>query len=138
MYISLRRILSSNIYDVHETIMIVGSCVKHVEPVGFEKLKQISEHIYALCLEETHVNMAITKIGGMLRTGIVKHIVFASVERSPHCTQLHYIQDELVKMMDIDHIRISNYVVVDGELIKLSPNVIALSKTFKALVQLEK
>ena len=43
---------------------------------GYEKLQKISTNIYELCLEETHINMAITKIGGMLRTGKVKKIIF--------------------------------------------------------------
>lgn len=132
----MKKVMDSNIYDVNETIIIMGSCLKCVQPLGFERLKEMSENIYEICLEETHINMAITKIGGMLRTGIVKNIIFASVDRSPHCTQLHYIQDELVKMMDIRHINISNYVVVDNELIKLSPKIISLSKTFKELVKL--
>jgi len=45
--------------------------------------------------------MAITKIDRMLRANKIKRIIFASVDESPHCIQLHYIQDELRKMMDL-------------------------------------
>ena len=69
--------------------------------------------------------MAVTKIGGMLRTGKIKRIIFASVDKSPHCIQLHYIQDELRKMMNLENIEIENYVVVNNELIKLDKEVIS-------------
>ena len=124
----MKELMKSNIYDVNETIIIVGSCLKSMQPKGYEKLEKISTNFYELCLEETHINMAITKIGGMLRTNKIKRIIFASVDRSPHCIQLHYIQDELKKMMDLSNIEINNYVVVDNELIKIEKEIISLSK----------
>lgn len=133
----MKEVLNSNIYDVSDTIIIVGSCLKNMQPSGYEKLKDISLNIYYLCLEETHVNMAVTKIGGMLRTGKVKRIIFASVDKSPHCIQLHYIQDELRKMMNLENIEIENYIVVNNELIKLDKEVISLSKNLKALSELK-
>ena len=56
----MREIMKTNIYDVSDTIIIVGSCLKYMQPEGFKKLKVISDNIYELCLEETHINMAIT------------------------------------------------------------------------------
>ena len=134
----MKPLMKSNIYDVDETIIIVGSCLERMQPIGYEKLKEISNNIYDICLEETHVNMAITKIGGMLRTNKIKRIIFASVDRSPHCIQLHYIQDELRKMMDLSNIEIENYVVVDNELIKISKETISLSKNLKELEEINK
>ena len=129
----MQSLMKSNIYDVYSTIIVVGSCLKNMQPEGFKELKKISSNIYELCLEETHINMAITKIGGMIRTKKVKKIIFASVDKSPHCIQLHYIQDELQKMMDLSNVEIENYVVVDNELISISPKIISLSKNLKAL-----
>ena len=124
----MKELMKTNIYDVEDTIVIVGSCLKYVEPKGFEKLQMISNNIYELCLEETHINMAITKIGSMLRTGKIKKIIFATVDKSPHCIQMHYIQDELKKMMNIDSLIIKNYVVVNGNLEEITPDIISLSK----------
>ena len=86
-----------------------------------------------MCLEQTHINMAISKIGGMLRTGKIKKIIFVTVDKSPHCVQMHYIRNELEKMMNLKNIIIENYVVVDNELIKIKPEIIALSKNLKEL-----
>ena len=130
---SMKEVMKTNIYDVEDTIIIVGSCLKNMQPKGYDKLSSISKNIYELCLEETHVNMAITKIGGMLRTGKVHNIIFATVDKSPHCIQVHYIQDELKKMMNIENIKITNYVVVNDELVEITPEIISLSKNLSEL-----
>lgn len=132
----MKELMKSNIYDVDETIIVVGSCLKNMQPQGYEELQKISNNIYELCLEETHINMAITKIGGMLRTKKIKRIIFASIDKSPHCIQLHYIQDELRKMMNLSNIEIENYVIVDKKLIKISPETISLSKNLSKLSNL--
>ena len=124
----MKELMKTNIYDVEETIVIVGSCLKRMQPKGYKKLEDISKNIYDLCLEEVHVNMAITKIGGMIRTGKIKNIIFATVDKSPHCVQMHYIQDELRKMMNVDNISITNYILKDEELIEINKDVISLSK----------
>ena len=77
--------------------------------------------------------MAITKIGGMLRTGKIKNIIFATVDKSPHCVQVHYIRNELEKMMNLEDINITNYVVVDNELIKVDEDIISMSKSLGKL-----
>lgn len=124
----MKEVMTSNIYDIDETIIIVGTCLKSMQPNGYKKLERISKNIYNLCLENTHINMAITKIGGMIRTGKVLNIIFATVDESPHCIQMHYIQDELREMMNLENINIKNYVVVNDELIEISPKLILLSK----------
>ena len=133
----MKELMKSNIYDVDETIIIVGSCLKYMQPKGYEELKKISNNIYELCLEEIHINMAIKKIGGMLRTNKIKRIIFASVDKSPHCIQIHYIQDELRKMMKLSNIEIENYVIVNNELIKISTEIISLSKNLSKLSNLD-
>ena len=129
----MKELMKTNIYDVDDTIIIVGSCLRDVQPKGYKTLEAISKNIYDLCLEQTHVNMAITKIGGMLRTGKVHNIVFATVDKSPHCTQMHYIQDELRKMMNLENINITNYVVVDNKLIEIDFDTTSLSKNLSEL-----
>ena len=129
----MKNLMSTNIYDVEEMVIIVGSCLKNMQPKGYEKLEKLSKNIYVLCLEETHINMAITKISGTLRTGRTKNIIFATVDKSPHCVQVHYIRNELEKMMDLKDINITNYVVVENELVEINNNVISMSKSLGEL-----
>ena len=134
----MKELMKSNIYDVDETIIIIGSCLKNIEPECYKKLQEISDNIYEVCLEEIHINMVITKVGGMIRTGKIKKIIFASVDRSPHCIQLHYIQDELRKMMNLEKIEIQNYVATNNNLIKIEPEIISLSKNLQKLKNIYK
>ncbi len=129
----MKDLMKSNIYDVNETVIIVGSCLKNMQPQGYKEIEKLSKNIYELCLEETHINMAITKIGGILRTGKVKNMIFATVDKSPHCVQVHYIRNELEKMMNLENINIRNYVVVDNELIEIDNEIISMSKSLAKL-----
>lgn len=129
----MKEVMTTNIYGIDETITIANTCLKSMQPNGYKKLEKISKNIYTLCLENTHVNMAITKIGGMIRTGKVHNIIFATVDESPHCIQMHYIQDELREMMNLENINIKNYVVVNDELLEVSPKLILLSKKLSEL-----
>ena len=122
----MKDLMKSNIYDCSNEIVIVGSCLKSMQPMAFEKLEKLNLPIFDLCLEQTHINMATTKVLGMIRAKKITKIIFASVDRSPHCTQLHYLQDEIFKLgFNIEFI---NYVAVDNELVKINKDTISLSK----------
>lgn len=127
----MKDLLKSNIYDCSDEIVIVGSCLKAMQPRAFEEIEKMKLPIFELCLEQTHINMAITKILGMIRAKKIKKIIFASVDNSPHCIQLHYIQDEIRKLgFELDF---ENYVAVDDALNKISKETIALSKNLSKL-----
>ena len=127
----MKDLMKTNIYDCSEEIVIVGSCLKSMQPKAFKAIESWNEPIYDLCLEQTHLNMAITKVLGMIRTGKVKKLSFISVDRSPHCIQLHYIQDEIRKLgINID---IDNYVCSGDNLVKIDKEIITLSKNLTKL-----
>ena len=127
----MKDLLKSNIYDCSDEIIIVGSCLKAMQPKAFEEIENMNLPIFEICLEQTHINMAITKILGMIRAKKIKKIVFASVDKSPHCIQLHYIQDEIRKLGF--ELSFENYVVVNNALIKISKETITLSKNLSEL-----
>ena len=132
----MKDLMKSNIYDCSEEIVIVGSCLKAMQPKSFEEIESFGLPIFELCLEQTHINMAITKILGMIRAKKIKKIIFASVDKSPHCIQLHYIQDEIRKLgFDLNF---ENYVAVDNTLIKISKETITLSKNLSKLTSIKK
>ena len=86
----MRDLLKTNCFDIQETMIIVGSCLERMQPKAYKKLEKISDNIYDVCLEKEHLNMIVTKIIGMIARGKIKTIVFATVDKSPHCIQLHY------------------------------------------------
>lgn len=131
----MKSLLSSNIYEPKGVVAIVGACLPQMQAEGFAELTQKADMVYTLCLEESHINMAITKIGGMLSTGRITKLLFASVDRSPHCTQLHYIRHELERMMPLT-VPVENFVVVENRPIQISNEAIELSKTLSRLADI--
>lgn len=131
----MKELLKTNVFDIHETMIIVGSCLKDMQPKAYNELLKISGNIFDVCLEKEHINMVITKIISMLSKGKIKNLIFATVDKSPHCVQLHYVIKELENMMDISKINIRNYVATENTLIEIPINVISLSKNLSLLNQ---
>lgn len=129
----MKDLLKTNCFDVHETMIIVGSCLKSMQPNAYKKLEQISSNIYEVCLEKEHLNMVVTKIIGMVARRKIKKMIFATVDKSPHCVQLHYVIKELENAIDISNIEIVNYVAVENKLIQIPLNIISLSKNLSQL-----
>ncbi len=127
----MKDLMKSNIYDCSEEIVIIGSCLKAMQPKAYKQIEKLNLPIFELCLETTHINMAITKILGMIRAKKIKKIIFASVDKSPHCIQLHYIQDEIRKLGF--KLNFKNYVAIDDTLVEISKETISLSKNLSRL-----
>lgn len=127
----MKELLKSNIYESAERIVVVGSCLKAMQPKAFQELENLDLPIFEVCLEQSHINMVTTKILGMIRASKIKEIIFATVDKSPHCTQLHYVQDEISKL----GIEISskNYVASDDKLVLVDKSIITLSKNLREL-----
>ena len=128
----MRALINSNIYAPKGKVAIVGTCLEQMQPAAFRQVEAMADQVYSLCLEETHINMAITKIGAALSTGQIEKLIFATVDRSPHCTQMHYIRHELERMMPLN-IPVEDYVAVDDCLIFLDEATLELSKTLSKL-----
>ncbi len=128
-----KDLLKTNCFDINEKMIIIGSCLENMFPSIYKKLEQESTNIYEVCLEETHLNMVITKIAGMLARNDIKEIKFVTVDKSPHCIQLHYVVKELENIMNLEKIHIENYVATKEGLIRVPIEVIGLSKNLAKL-----
>ena len=127
------NLLETNIYDVKGKVLICGTCLPRMQKEGYKKLEKEFDTILYLCLEKEHINMAITKICGMIATKKIESLTFASVNKSPHCIQLHYIKHEIERVMK-DIPQIENIIIEDNKIFKISDETISLSKN---LVKLE-
>lgn len=63
------NLMERNIYDVKGNVLICGACLPRMEKKAFNELIKDFDTVMYLCLEKEHINMAITKICGMLSTG---------------------------------------------------------------------
>lgn len=129
----MKDLLKTNCFDIQETMIIVGSCLLQMAPEAYKELNRISSNIYEVCLEKEHLNMVVTKVIGMLARGKIKNLVFATVDKSPHCIQLHYVVKELENAINLDNIKITNYVAVDNKLVEIPIEVIGISKNLARL-----
>lgn len=129
----MKDLLKTNCFDIQETMIIVGSCLLQMAPEAYKELNKISSNIYEVCLEKEHLNMVVTKVIGMLARGKIKNLVFATVDKSPHCIQLHYVVKELENAINLDNIKIINYVAVDNKLVEIPIEVIGISKNLAKL-----
>ena len=128
----MHSLLTTNIYEPEGTVLICGTCLERMQPGAFAQLAGQADHIYGLCLEESHINMAVTKIGAMLSTGRIQKLIYATVDRSPHCTQLHYIDHEVRRMMTVTA-EILHYVAHEDTLYPVCDAAIEQSKTLRLL-----
>lgn len=124
----MKDFMKTNCYEATNTMIIVGSCLKDMAPNSYGILEGISPNIFEVCLENTHLNMVITKLMGMLSRVDIKEIIFATVDNSPHCIQLHYIENEIRKAMNTE-IDMIHYVTVNDELIEIAPETIDRSRS---------
>ena len=128
-------LMETNVYAVRGRVLVVGTCLPQVWPDAFRRLAAEADQVYTLCLETTHINLAITKLSAVFGTGQLEKLTFASVDRSPHCTQMHYIMHEIERTLK-QHVPVENFVVSDGVLIPVPDRAIELSKTLAKLASL--
>lgn len=124
-----KDLMKTNCYDVEETMIIVGSCLENMNKLAYNELQNMSNNIYEVCLESTHLNMVITKLVGMICRKDIKKIIFATVDKSPHCVQLHYIESEIRKAMNVSNIEMQHFVAVKDGLVQISIDTIKKSKS---------
>lgn len=130
-----RELMETNVYSVKGKVLIVGACLPQVFPEAVGQLSANADQVYSLCLETTHINMAITKLSAVFGTGQLEKLVFASVDRSPHCTQMHYIMHEIERTLK-EHVPVESFVVVDGEIIPVPEAAADLSKSLGKLAKM--
>ena len=128
-----KDLLKTNCFDVEEKMIIIGSCLEYMFPKIYNELNNIYENIYDVCLEDTHLNMVITKLAGIIARKKCKELTFVTVDKSPHCVQLHYVVKELENIMDLKGVKIKNYVATNDGLIEIPIEVISLSKNLSKL-----
>ncbi len=127
--------METNVYSVKGKVLITGACLPEVWPEAFSQLAAGADQVYSLCLESTHINMAVTKLSAVFGTGQLEKLMFASVDRSPHCTQMHYIMHEIERVLP-SHVPVESYVVSEGKNVRIPAEAIELFKSLARLTEL--
>ena len=77
--------------------------------------------------------MVVTKVLDILAREKTKRIAIVTVDKSPHCTQLHYLTKEIENILGRNRATIQNYVVENDKLVEIPLEVIGLSKNLTKL-----
>jgi hypothetical protein len=133
----MRELMSSNVFEGDEEMIVCASCLPYFDKNAFEKVKKLNGKIFFVCLESFHMNMVAHKLSGFVETGKVKKIVFVSIDKSPHCIQLQYIRKEIEKQLKLFDVVYESYVVSKGDIIKVSLDTISLSKNLSELSKIK-
>lgn len=133
----MKDLLTTNCFDVEEEIVLVGSCLAG-EKDRLEFVNRISKNQYTVCLESTHFNMVVTKVLDILAREKTKKISIVTVDKSPHCVQLHYLTKEIENILGLSKVEMKNYVFSEGKLEEIPLEVLGLSKNLSKLKKLVK
>ncbi len=133
----IKPLMETNVYSLRGKVLIVGACLRSVWPEAFEALAARADQVYSLCLENSHINMAVTKLTAVLGTGQVESFAFASVDRSPHCTQLHYIPHEIERVLP-EHVPMEHFICTEEGAIPVTEEAVELSKSLAKLSKMTK
>ena len=133
----IKPLMETNIYSLRGKVLIVGACLADARPESFAQLAAGADQVYSLCLENCHINMAVTKLTAVLGTGQVERISFASVDRSPHCVQMHYIRHEIERVLP-EHVPMESFVCTDEGIVPVTEEAIELSKSLAMLSRMTK
>lgn len=128
----MKALMESNVYSLRGKVLIAGACLPEVWPEAFAALTAQADQVYSLCLENSHINMAATKLTAALGTGQVESLRFASVDRSPHCTQMHYIRHEIERVLP-EHVPMESFVCTEEGPVRVSEEAVELSKSLARL-----
>jgi len=120
-----------------ESLLILSRCIELEHPEVIEGFKGKCA-ILTVCPEEEHINQVGFKLAGILARDNYKEVIVLSVDGSMHCVQLHFMVEEIFKIMSLDSkVKRRHLVLTKGEVIEVSKDCIKnarfLSKVDKLL-----
>jgi len=114
-------------------ILLIGECIpnEHGELVEkyLEKYAALS-----VCLEREHFNMVSLKLASILARIPISEIIVLTVDGSPHCIQLHFVIEEVEKIMN-RKFNVKHQVIYKGKIFEIERESV---KTARYLNKVEK
>ncbi len=104
-------------------LLVFGSCVAKEHPEFLEKFGDYTK--LSFCPEKEHINMAFYKLIAMI--SVAEELVILTVDGSPHCVQLHYIAEELLKYSE-KKFAVKHFVIEKGNIVGISSRSVRLSR----------
>ncbi len=114
----------------YEALLIIGRCVEIEHNNILSKFLGTRKYaIVSVCLEEEHMNMVGLKLAGILARCNFKEVAVLTVDGSPHCVQLHFMVEEVFKVMGLEgKILRRHFVIYEGELLEVSTRAVKIAR----------
>jgi len=111
-------------------LLLYGSCIEE-NPQYLENFKDYT--LLSFCPEKEHINMAFYKLMAMM--SVAEELVVLTKDGSPHCVQLHYIAQEVLRYAE-RKFPLRHYVINRGEMIEISPEDVKISRYLSKIKRL--
>ncbi len=111
-------------------LLLYGSCLDE----NPQYLKDFEDYTkLSFCPEKEHINMAFYKLIAMM--SVAEELVVITTDGSPHCVQLHYIADEVLRYSS-KRFQVKHYVINEGKIIEVSPEDVKISRYLSKIKKL--
>lgn len=107
-------------------LLIIGRCVEIEHPKALKDFKDYA--ILSVCLEEEHMNNTGLKLAAILARGNYSEVSVLTVDGSPHCVQLHFMVEEVFKIMKLSNCRRRHFVIEKGKVIEVSLEAVRVAR----------
>ncbi len=111
-------------------LLLYGYCLDE-NPQYLEEFEDYAK--LSFCPEKEHINMAFYKLMAMM--SVAQELVVITVDGSPHCVQLHYIADEVLRYSE-KKFPLRHFVVNNGKIVEISPEDVKLSRYLSKIKRL--
>ena len=103
-------------------LLLYGTCVEET-PQFLDKFEGYTKLYF--CPEKEHINMAFYKLMSMM--AVAKELVVLTKDGSPHCVQMHYIAEEVLKYSAVKF-PLRHFVIINGEIVEIDGQDVKLSR----------
>lgn len=107
--------------------LIIGTCVILEHPQIIKEIAEKYDTLLHVCPESFHMNMIETKLAAMVKIRNPKEIGIITVDGSPHCVQLHYIAEDLLKYFKEDF-EVKHFVISSKKVYHISSESVKTSR----------
>ncbi len=103
-------------------LLLYGTCIEEI-PQFLDKFEGYTK--LSFCPEKMHINMAFYKLMSMM--SMAKELIVLTKDGSPHCVQMHYIAEEVLKYSAV-RFPLRHFVIENGKIIEVDSQDVKLSR----------
>ena len=117
------------------SLVVLGRCVEAEKPWVLDLFPRDRYAIVTACPEAEHINMLGFKLAGILARLPIEELVIVTTDGSMHCIQLHYMAEEIERIIG-RKVRRKHYVVESKGLVEIPPEAVKASRYLSKVAKL--